>query len=143
MQKLTLYDYLAWSDEETQDAVVNLMKSKNYIVNPRNQNELSNCIAQFVNHEMQSGNGDIMTEIGYLHPDRDIILAANSSSRARLNADGLGAGASFDTAKTAFPGVQVNYPGNNNNPSMGSQTIIAGIFALALVGCIGVIISKS
>jgi hypothetical protein len=140
MAKIRIYEYLAHNEDvSVPAAVMQMMRDRGYYIAPRNEDELANCIEQYVKHETQNGNYDqAMISLANVHPDRDLILS--SVPERKMNADGLNM---LDKSAPVFPAITFNTPENHSHASAftANTAVIAGIFSLALVGII--IIAKS
>lgn len=119
MEEITLYDYLAYGSDATKQAVVNLMTGKGYQVNPRNEQELSQCIAQYVQCEGSA------QSLAAIHPDRDLILSGQT------------AGVPVPVKEKKSDGVKIKFHPPEQNNSMTTQTIMAtGLLGLMLVALV-------
>lgn len=134
MHKITLYEYLAYSDPDTQQAVMDLIRSKGYVINPRNDAELANNIVSFVGYEGDTG----LEELAMLHPDRELILRTASK---KVSADGL-----TTTTPAATPTMVRDMPASghptrqSDNSIIASTPIIAGLMGIVVLGIVAIIV---
>lgn len=122
-QKITIDQYLAYSDPDTQQAIMDLIRSRGYEINPRTNEELADDIAQFCLSE-----SDGLEMLAIHHPDRALILRTAKS---------VGADAATQPATANMQAVHGIAPPVNNNqqPAAGNNTpIIAGLLGVIVLG---------
>lgn len=118
MEEITLYDYLAYGSDTTKQSVMDLMQGKGYQVNPRDEKELSQCIAQYVQCEGTA------QSLATIHPDRDLILQS-------------AAPVSTAPKEKKTDGVKIKFHAPEQNNSLTTQTIMAtGLLGLMLVALV-------
>lgn len=134
MHEITLYDYLAYSDQDTQQAVMDIIRSKGYQINPNNSADLANVITTFVGYEGDKG----VEALAMVHPDRELILR----TAGKRGADG--------STQPQTANMQAVH-GNNPPPAtsqlpMTNHTnntpIIAGLMGLVVLGIVAIIAKR-
>lgn len=73
--QITLYEYLAYSSPQQKQAVIDAIEGFGYITQLRNEEDLIDCMAQFVDREGQKG----LMALAHVHPDRQLILDSEKS----------------------------------------------------------------
>jgi hypothetical protein len=135
---LTLYDYLGWGSTETKKAVIDIIEGFGYKTNLHCEENLVECIKQFVRREGEKG----LMALSVVHPDRDLILQGAS---AKMGADG---NFTFESNQSPWHPVAnqqkaitdqqpVNKQDHHNTNSM----MILGLLGLAFLTTV-IIISK-
>lgn len=69
-QTITIYDYLAWSKDQTKAAAVEVIENHGYTPTITCEEDLADCLKKFVSDEGEQG----LMELARIHPDRQLIL---------------------------------------------------------------------
>lgn len=130
MKRIPLSSYIAWNNPAGAKAVI---ESFGYQVhNVRGQDDLSQCVNQFVNREGEKG----LRALAKVHPDRDLIL----ETEKLMGADGFSEEATVKTPVTIIP--EQAQPATTKTQTDYTPIIIASMFFTALFTTAAIFIKK-